>query len=995
MSGLRSKAKAKGSVRVMVTLATRFTALGAMTSSEAKDQSASVLALSDDVRSTAVANGAKVNRTYGGNIPAIALSVTPAAIDALAASQAVAKIDPDIKFTTTDTTTTQLIGAADAQDRGFHGAGGGSGTAIMDTGVEYGHPAFGGRVAWASCFSAGSNCPNGATTQIGGTAGIPCTYAPGDCQHGTHVAGIAAGAGSVPGVADQAVITSIQVFSNLTCGGNPCARSYFSDITAGLNFAYDYRSIGYAAVNISIGGGSYTSNCDAEFATMKTAIDNLRSVNIATAIASGNDYLTNSVGAPACISTAITVGATNNADAVADFSNSSAQVDLYAPGVSVYSAIPGGSYGYKSGTSMATPHVVGSIAMMKAANPGLTVAQEEANLGSSGPLVTDSKSGLTRRRINVLQAMGQETITLTNDAVRDLRNPLPYDHRFATYSNVNYWSAVAVRPPAGADDDLYVYDNSNLTGYLAGSSYSGDVIDFVAQDSNRRTSGDWTYPVAHQYAGSGRYQIEYGNDALILSDSTNSISMGSSEIIEIRDSLHTAGVPTYYRVVPSNGGQNPEMFLMESTAGSPGTYVQGRGAAVAASSSAGPGGAEAFSHTAPASQYDGLVLINRAGSGAYTLYRDTSAPSGSVTINNGDATTTSQNVTLSLPASDGQTGMMDMRISVDGAFDSEPWVPYSANGTATLPGGAGTKTVDVQFRNNAGMVTSAGDTIELATVPGAPTVTGSTPSGGAVTVAFTPGPANGSPITGYTAQCVSTDGGANNTITGTASPITVNGLTGNKSYHCRVSATNAVGTGPRSTYGDTVVVTLTAPGAPTITSSTPLAGAVRVAFTPGNTGGSPVTGYTAQCVSTDGGANNTITGTASPITVNGLSGAKSYRCRVSATNAVGTGPRSAYGDTVTIPTTAPGRPTVTSTTPLTASARVAFTPGTDGGSPITGYTGQCRSTDGGRNRSVTGPASPITVTRLTSGNNYHCRVRATNTIGNGPYSTYGTIVTVL
>ena len=500
--------------------------------------------------------------------------------------------------------------------------------------------------------------------------------------------------------------------------------------------------------------------------------------------------------------------------------------------------------------------------------------------------------------------------------------------------------------------------------------------------------------MVHKFAGTGRYQIEYANDGTTVCDSTNTRRWTRPRSSRSATAFETAGVPTFYRVVPSNGGQDPEMFLMESTAGSPGTYVQGRASAVASSSSAGPGGAEAFSHTAPASQWNGLVLINRAGSGAYTLYRDTSAPSGSVTINNGDATTTSQNVTLSLPASDGQTGMMDMRISVDGAFDSEPWVPYSANGTATLPGGAGTKTVDVQFRNNAGMVTSAGDTIELATVPGAPTVTGSTPSGGAVTVAFTPGPANGSPITGYSAQCVSTDGGANSTAAGSASPITVNDLTGNKSYHCRVSATNAVGTGPRSAYGDTVVVTLTAPGAPTITSSTPLAGAVRVAFTPGNTGGSPVTGYTAQCVSTDGGANNTVTGTASPITVNGLSGAKSYRCRVSATNAVGTGPRSAYGDTVTIPTTAPGRPTVTSTTPLTASARVAFTPGTDGGSPITGYTAQCRSTDGGRNRSTTGPASPITVTGLTSGNNYRCRVRATNAIGTGPYSTYGTTVLV-
>ncbi len=200
---------------------------------------------------------------------------------------------------------------------------------------------------------------------------------------------------------------------------------------------------------------------------MKTAIDNLRSVNIATAIASGNDYYTNAVAAPGCISTAITVGATDNSDAVANFSNSSAQVDLYAPGVSVYAAVPGGGYGYKSGTSMATPHVVGSIATMKAANPALTVAQEESFLGSSGPLVTDSKSSLQRHRINVLQAMGQETISLTNDVARDLRNPIPYDHRFATQSTNGYWSAVAIRPPSGSDYDLTVYDNSNVTGYLA------------------------------------------------------------------------------------------------------------------------------------------------------------------------------------------------------------------------------------------------------------------------------------------------------------------------------------------------------------------------------------------------------------------------------------------------------------------------------------------------------------------------------------------------
>lgn len=60
-----------------------------------------------------------------------------------------------------------------------------------------------------------------------------------------------------------------------------------------------------AAVNMSLGGGQFTANCDATDAAAKTAIDNLRSVNIATVIASGNSSYTNALGSPACISTAV------------------------------------------------------------------------------------------------------------------------------------------------------------------------------------------------------------------------------------------------------------------------------------------------------------------------------------------------------------------------------------------------------------------------------------------------------------------------------------------------------------------------------------------------------------------------------------------------------------------------------------------------------------------------------------------------------------------
>ncbi len=156
----------------MVTLDTQFRALGTMTSANAASQRSAVQDLSDRVSSRALARGATINQTYGGNIPAVALTVTPAALDDLSTSPEVARIDPDTEFAPIDADTTALIGAADAQDRGFHGAGAASGVAIMDTGVDYGHPSFGGRVGWASCFSGASDCPNGSTSQIGGTAGI-------------------------------------------------------------------------------------------------------------------------------------------------------------------------------------------------------------------------------------------------------------------------------------------------------------------------------------------------------------------------------------------------------------------------------------------------------------------------------------------------------------------------------------------------------------------------------------------------------------------------------------------------------------------------------------------------------------------------------------------------------------------------------------------------------------------------------------------------------
>ena len=131
-----------------------------------------------------------------------------------------------------------------------------------------------------------------------------------------------------------------------------------------------------------------------------------------------------------------------------------------------------------------------------------------------------------------------------------------------------------------------------------------------------------------------------------------------------------------------------------------------------------------------------------------------------------------------------------------------------------------------------------------------------------------------------------------------------------------------------------------------------------MAFTPGSDGGSPITSFSAQCRSTNGGVLQNKTGTTSPITVTGLTPGKSYHCRVRATNAIGTGPYSDYGDTRGRRRPSPAHPPSTDSTPGERPVKVDFTPGSDGGSPITSFSAQCRSTNGGVLKNKTGPPVP-------------------------------------
>ncbi len=186
----------------------------------------------------------------------------------------------------------------------------------------------------------------------------------------------------------------------------------------------------------------------------------------------------------------------------------------------------------------------------------------------------------------------------------------------------------------------------------------------------------------------------------------------------------------------------------------------------------------------------------------------------------------------------------------------------------------------------------------LVTVPGAPTIGTATAGNAQATVSFTPPMNNGgSAITSYTVT--SSPGGI--TRTGTASPITVTGLTNGTSYTFTVTATNSVGTGPASAPSNSVTpsAAVTPPSPPTLTGATASDTSATLSFTaPTSTGGSPITGYTGTCTAA-GKTPGTGTGTSSPVLVSGLASGTTYSCTLTATNSAGT---SAASNALTVTT---------------------------------------------------------------------------------------------
>lgn len=431
-TALMDKANQEGRVRVIVQLRTPSNPEAALTTEQVTEQRAALNAAQIQVlealRQNAMINEESIKRF--SVTPGFAMEATPDIIRQLLENPGVENVVEDQMNFPMLYESSPLIGATTAWASGHTGAG--QVVAIIDTGVYKSHPFLSGKVVSEACYSTNASasgvtstslCPGQAASSTATNSGLNCDNAiDSRCSHGTHVAGIAAGkngassGGTMSGVARDANIIAIQVFSKIVDGFGTYISSFNSDTLLALERVYALRSTyKIAAINMSLGGGEYPSTCDSD--SRKPIIDNLRSAGIATVISSGNNGWDGSTGAPGCISSAITVGSTTKADLVASYSNMASWVDLFAPGSSICSSIPGTGfsgatscgtgYQFANGTSMAAPQVAGAWAVMKSKKPSATVAEIENALESTGvPVATNLGNWPRIALVPALAALG-------------------------------------------------------------------------------------------------------------------------------------------------------------------------------------------------------------------------------------------------------------------------------------------------------------------------------------------------------------------------------------------------------------------------------------------------------------------------------------------------------------------------------------------------------------------------------------------------------------
>jgi len=335
--------------------------------------------VSAEAQSIVNADKGKLHFTYAHSIHGFAADLSPSAVAALRLNRNVAYVEQDRVVTLQATQSPTPSWGLDRIDQKalplnnsytYPNTGAGVHVYGIDTGILYSHTDFGGRASKGfDAITPGGNAV--------------------DCHgHGTHTATTIAG--TKYGVAKTATVVGVRV---LDCGGS----GSFSQVIAGVDWVTN-NGIKPAVANMSLGGGAFQALDDAVTASIAKGI--------IYAIAAGNNFGSNACNnSPARTPNALTVAASDIGDNRASFSDIGTCVDIYGPGVNITAGWIGSNTATNtiSGTSMATPHVAGVVALYLSANPTATPAQVRTALITNASAVVKNPGANTT---NLLVFMG-------------------------------------------------------------------------------------------------------------------------------------------------------------------------------------------------------------------------------------------------------------------------------------------------------------------------------------------------------------------------------------------------------------------------------------------------------------------------------------------------------------------------------------------------------------------------------------------------------------
>ncbi|MBB2940744.1 subtilisin family serine protease [Actinoplanes lutulentus] len=398
------------------------------------------------------------------------------------------------------------IGAPAAYQAGFDGTG--VTVAVLDTGIDATHPDLSGQIAASENFTTEPS-----TDDIVG--------------HGTHVASTIAGTGAASGGKYKGVAPGAKLAIGKVCETFGCEESA---ILAGMIWAADRAPV----VNLSLGGGD-TPEVD----PLEQAVQDLTaSKNTLFVIAAGNAYDRGTIGSPSSADAALSVGAVDREDQVADFSSKGPRVgdgalkpDITAPGVDIVAAkaVNGeigdpaeDGYVALSGTSMATPHVAGAAALLVQQHPDWSSSLRKNTLIASAKPTADTNAfDQGAGRVDVARQITQ-TVTVDEASLSFGIQAWPHDDdqpitRTATYRNVGTApvtlaltvsgapftvAASSLTVPAGGTASTTVTATTSATlpegelgGYLTATSTSGVRVSTALGVVNEVESYDLTVNV--------------------------------------------------------------------------------------------------------------------------------------------------------------------------------------------------------------------------------------------------------------------------------------------------------------------------------------------------------------------------------------------------------------------------------------------------------------------------------------------------------------------